>query len=61
MITVSLDSVIPNVEALGNILYSLETRTPFLSVKGLEVRIRNYRKPGELVIKLDVSALTNIR
>ncbi len=61
MITVSLDSVIPNVEALGNILYSLETRTPFLSVKGLEVRIRNYRKPGELIIKLDVSALTNSR
>ena len=61
MITVSLDSVIPNVEALGNILYSLETRTPFLSVKGLEVRIRNYRKPGELIIKLEVSALTNTR
>ena len=58
VITASLDTVLPDPRALRDILYSVETRTPYLTVKDLDVRIRNYRDPRELVVKLDVSALT---
>jgi len=61
VITASLDTVLPDPRALRDILYSVETRTPYLTVKDLDVRIRNYRDPRELVVKLDVSALTGGR
>jgi hypothetical protein len=58
VISVSVDTVIPGPRALSEILYSIETRTPYLVVKELDVRIRNYRDPGDLMIKLDISAIT---
>jgi hypothetical protein len=61
VITASIDTVLPDPRALRDILYSIETRTPYLTVKELDVRIRNYRDPRELVVKLDVSALTSAR
>jgi hypothetical protein len=59
VINVSIDTVLPDVRALGDILYSLETRTPYLVVKELDARIRNYRDPRDLMVKLNVSALTS--
>jgi len=61
VITASIDTVLPDPRALRDILYSIETRTPYLTVKELDVRIRNYRDPRELVVKLDVSALTSAK
>lgn len=61
VITASVDTVLPDSRSLRDILYSIETRTPYLTVKELDVRIRNYRDPRELVVKLDVSALTSAR
>jgi len=37
---------------------SIETRTPYLIVKELDTRVRNYRDPRELMVKLDVEAIT---
>jgi hypothetical protein len=61
VISVSVDAVIPDARALSEILYSIETRTPYLVVKELDARVRNYRDPRELMVKLDVSALTSGR
>lgn len=61
VISVSVDAVIPDARALSEILYSIETRTPYLVVKELDARVRNYRDPRELMVKLDVSALTGGR
>jgi hypothetical protein len=61
VISVSIDTVLPDSGALSNILYSLETRTPYLIVKELDIRIRDYRNPRELMVKLDVSAITGGR
>ena len=61
VISVSVDAVIPDARALSDVLYSIETRTPHLVVKELDVRIRNYRDPRELMVKLDVSAMTGGR
>jgi hypothetical protein len=61
IITVSIDSVLPDSRTLSDILYSIETRTPYLTVKELDVRVRNFRNPKELMVKLSVSALTSSR
>lgn len=61
VISVSIDAVIPDSRALSDILYSIETRTPYLIVKELDTRVRDYRNPKELMVKLDVSALTTAK
>jgi hypothetical protein len=58
LITVSVDTILPDSRSLRDILYSVETQTPYLFVKETDVRIRNYKDPRELVVKIDVSALT---
>jgi hypothetical protein len=58
IITVSIDAVLPDTRALEDILFSIESRTPYLVVKELDTRVRNFREPRDLLIKLDVSALT---
>ncbi len=58
VVTISVDTVIPDARALSDILYSIETRTPYLVVKELDARVRNFREPRELTVKLDISALT---
>jgi uncharacterized protein YutE (UPF0331/DUF86 family) len=59
VITVSIDTILPDTRALRDILYAIETRTPYLIVKEADIRIRNFRSPREEVVKLDISALTS--
>jgi len=58
IIGVSIDAVVPDPRALGDILYSIETRTPYLVIRELDARTRNLRDPKDLTVKLDVMALT---
>jgi hypothetical protein len=58
VIDITVDAVLPDARALSDILYSIETRTPYLVVKELDTRIRNFRDPKDLMVKLNVSALT---
>jgi len=58
VISVTVDATIPDSRALSDILYSIETRTPYLIVKELDARVLNYRDPRELLVKLDISAIT---
>jgi hypothetical protein len=58
IITVSIDTILPDPRALRDILYAIETRTPYLTIKDIDVRIRNFKDPREQVVKLDVSAIT---
>ena len=58
VIAVSMDVTLPDVSALSDTLNAIETHTPSLVVKELDVRIRDFRNPKELVAKLDVSAIT---
>jgi len=59
VITVSMDSTFPNVSVLSDILNSIETQTPSLVVKELDVRVRDFRNPKELMVKMDISAITS--
>lgn len=58
VIRVTVDAVVPDVGALSDILYSIETRTPSLVVRELDSRLRDLRNPKELMVKIDVSAIT---
>jgi len=59
IITCSVDASLPDPRSLTEILYSIETGTPYLVVKELDARLKNFRDPRELMIKLDVAALTS--
>jgi hypothetical protein len=61
VISVTVDATIPDSRALSDILYSIETRMPYLVVKELDARVRTYRDPRELIVKLDISAITSRR
>lgn len=55
---ISIDMTVPDAKALADILYLIETRVPYLVVKEVDTRVRNFRDPRELWVKLDISALT---
>jgi hypothetical protein len=57
VVSISIDAVLPDPRALSDILYSIETRTPYLVVKELDTRVRNFREPKDVMVKIDVSAL----
>ncbi|MFO0753445.1 MAG: GspMb/PilO family protein [Thermodesulfovibrionales bacterium] len=57
VIGISIDASVPDPAALSDILYSLETRTPFLAITELDARVKNFKTPKELMVKLDVSGL----
>lgn len=57
-IGVTIDAVVPEVSVLSDILYSIETRIPFLVVKDIDARVKDFRNPRELVVKMDVAAIT---
>lgn len=59
IISVSIDAVVPDVMALSDILYFIETHNPYLVVKDIDARIINFKNPKQLNIKLDVSAVTS--
>lgn len=58
-INVTIDAVVPDSRALRDIIYSIETQTPFLVIKEVDIRVRNFRDPRDQHVKLDVSALTS--
>jgi hypothetical protein len=57
ILSISIDATLPDISALSDILYSIETRTPDLVIKELDVRVRNFREPRDLLIKMDVIGL----
>lgn len=58
VITTSVDATVPEARSLSEILYAVETQTPYLVIKELDTRVRDFRNPRELMIRMDVSALT---
>jgi len=58
VITVSVDAEVSNIEALSNILYSIEASTPYMVIKELNIRVRNYRRPDRLIVRLKVAGLS---
>ncbi|MBI4654630.1 MAG: hypothetical protein HY752_06505 [Nitrospirae bacterium] len=59
VINVNIDGAMPDVKTLSDALYAIETHTPSLFVREIDVSIRDYREPRELGVKVGVSALTS--
>ena len=57
VLSVSIDATLPDAAALSDILYSIETRSPYLIIKELDVRVRNFKDPKELMVRIDVTGL----
>jgi hypothetical protein len=57
MISVSVDAILPDARALSDVLYAIETQTPSLAVKELDVRVQSFNDPRELTVRLKVAAL----
>lgn len=57
VISVTIDAAIPDIRALSDVLYAIETQTPYIVVKELDVRVRDYRSPRELMVNFNVAAL----
>jgi hypothetical protein len=60
-ITVTIEAVLPETRALAETLYAIETQSPNLVVRELDARIRAFKDPRDLTVKLKVSALTEGR
>jgi hypothetical protein len=58
VVNVSVDLILPDTRALSDVLYGIETRTPYIVIRELDARVRNFRDPREIMVKLRVAALT---
>jgi Tfp pilus assembly major pilin PilA len=58
VINVTISAELPNTQALSDVLFGIETRTPYLVVKEVDARLKNMRDPRELMVNIRVSALT---
>lgn len=56
-VNVSFDFTAPDTGALRDIIFFVESRVPYLVIKELDCRVRNFKEPRELMVKLDVTAL----
>jgi hypothetical protein len=59
IIGVAVDGVVPDIRFLNEILFAIETQTPSLVIRELDARIRDFRDPRELMIRLKVSGMTS--
>ncbi len=58
ILSVSVDAVFPDVRTLAETLAAIESQAPYLVLKEVDVRVRNYTDPKDLMVKLKVAALT---
>lgn len=58
VVNVSVDAVLPDTRALSDVLFTLESHTPYIVIKEMDTRVRNFRDPRELMVKLRIAALT---
>jgi len=61
IISVSIDTIMPDAGSLSEALFAVETQTPFLIIKEIDTRVRNYREPKDLLVKLKISSITAAR
>jgi hypothetical protein len=57
IVTVSIDVVFPDARVMTDSLLSLETQTPYLVIRELDARVRNFKEPREIMAKLKISTL----
>jgi hypothetical protein len=59
VVTVSIDGVVSDIRFLNEILFAMETQTPSLVVRELDARVRDFRDPRDLMVRLKISGMTS--
>lgn len=57
VVTITVDAALPDTRALSDVLFGIETHTPYIVVREMDTRVRNFRDPRELMVKLRLSSL----
>lgn len=57
VVTVSIETIVPETKALNDVLLLMESQSVSLFVRELDVRVRNMREPRDLMAKFKISAL----
>lgn len=57
VVNVNVDAALPDTRAFSDILFSIETRETYIVVREMDTRVRNFREPRELMVKLRLSSL----
>jgi len=57
VVTVSIETIVPETKALTDMLLLMESQSVSLFVRELDVRIRNMREPRDLTARFRISAL----
>ncbi len=58
VVNVSMDATLPDIRALSDVIYGIETRTPYIVIRELDVRVRDLRQPRDLMVRMRVASLT---
>jgi hypothetical protein len=61
VIGVSIDGLVPDMRALNDVLYAVETQTPYLVVGEIDARVKDLREPRELMTRLKVLGMTAVK
>ena len=57
VVTVSIETIVPETKALAEMLLLMENQPVSLFVREMDVRIRNMREPRDLTARFRISAL----
>ena len=57
VITVTIETILPDTRVLADTLHAVETQSPYLVVRELDTRIRTFKDPRDLSVRLKVSGL----
>jgi len=57
IVKVGMDMNIPDAKALSDFIYSIETKSEYIVINDIDARVRNFRDPRELLVRLEVSAI----
>ncbi len=61
IISETLDSSYPDIKAFLDTICALETQAPCLSIREVDVRVKNSTDPRDLAVRLRISALTTVK
>jgi len=61
IIAVTVDAILPDARALMEALYALETQHPDIVMRELDTRVRNFREPKELTVRVTAAAIAGGR
>ncbi|MEO5361295.1 MAG: type II secretion system protein GspM [Nitrospirota bacterium] len=57
LITIELDTNLPSITVLNEIIYDIETKKPLFFIKKLDARAVNFMNPVEIAVNMEIYAL----